>query len=273
MYMKKISENLQKSLTTVVDSHLNTHYRIGMRVVKTTVSVMICLLIALLTGGWDYMSITAVSAIVTIRPTRGETLNTGIFRVLGTFFGGLLGILTVIIGLYLPFYKDGLFVLVIPLMLLLNLYLCNVLKMQDSCTISCVVTILVAAHVNLDATLGGALVYTLFRIRDTLIGVVVATVLNLIPFRAPAELQTENGESAQSDAVPGDAPGDTPGDTPEDASGDTPGSKPADVSDDRQGDVLNLKPGDTPGSKPADVSDDRQGDALNLKPGVSPGEK
>ena len=170
-----------KSFNSVVTAHLNTHYHIGMRVVKTAVAVMICLLIALLTGGWDSVSIAAVSAIVTIRTTSGETMHSGVFRLLGTVIGGVVGILTVIIGLFLPYYSSGLFVIVIPLMLLLDLYLCNVLKMLDSCTISCVVTILVATQINLDATVGGALIYTLFRLRDTLIGVIVATILNIAP--------------------------------------------------------------------------------------------
>jgi uncharacterized membrane protein YgaE (UPF0421/DUF939 family) len=194
--MGRIYKRLQ-ILTAAVNTHLNTHYQIGMRVVKTAAAVMICLLIALFTGGWDSIPITAVSAIVTLRPTRGETVNTGIFRVLGTIIGGVIGTLAVLIGLFLPYYNDGLFVIVIPLMLLLNLYLCNVLKMQDACTISCVVTILVAAHIDLDLSVGGALVYTLLRLRDTLIGVVVATLLNIVPYFISALLnnskETEGG--------------------------------------------------------------------------------
>ena len=179
--MIKVTESI-KNLTEMVDSRLDTHYRIGMRVVKSAAAVMICLLISLLFKGWDTMAIAAVSAIVTIRPTRVETMSSGMFRVIGTIFGGAVGILTVFIGLFLPYYNEGLFVVVIPLMLLLNMYVCNVLKMQDSCTISCVVTILVAAHVNRDASVGSALIFTLFRVSDTLIGVVVATVMNILPY-------------------------------------------------------------------------------------------
>jgi len=164
-----------------------------MRVVKTAAAVGICLLVALLTGDMDSVSITAVSAIVTIRATQGETVHTGVFRVLGTIIGGVLGILTVMIGLFLPYYNEGLFVIIIPAMLLFNLYLCNVLKMQDSCTISCVVTIIVAAHVNPESTVDGALTYTLFRVRDTLIGVVVATVMNIIPYQIAGLLKKLKG--------------------------------------------------------------------------------
>ena len=193
--------NKLKKLTLAVDSHLDTQYRIGMRVVKTSAAVMICLLIALFVGGWSSIPITAVSAIVTIQPTRGETVKTGGFRVLGTIIGGVIGTLTVIIGLFLPYYSDWLFVIVIPFMLLFNLYLCNVLKMQDTCTISCVVTILVASHVNLEATIGSALIFTLIRIRDTLIGVVVATIMNIVPHYFTVLLKKRNapGEELMED--------------------------------------------------------------------------
>ena len=175
--MKRLIEKI-RNLAPVMD----TQYRIGMRVVKTAAAVMICLIIALLAGSMESVPIATVSAIVTIRATQGETVRTAVFRVLGTIIGGALGMLTVVIGLFLPYYYDGLFVLVIPLMLILNLYLCNVLNLQDSCTISCVVTIMVAAHIELDATVQESLLYTLLRLRDTFIGVVVATIMNIVPY-------------------------------------------------------------------------------------------
>jgi len=171
-----------RNVPQVVDSHLDTSYRVGMRVIKSVAAVMVCMLIALLTGSRSAIPITAVSAMVTIRATRGETVYSGLFRVLGTIIGGILGMAAVVIGLFLPYYNEGLFVVIIPLMLMLNLYLCNVLKMQDSCSISCVVTILVGSPITQGATVDDALIYTLFRVQDTLIGVVVATVMNIVPY-------------------------------------------------------------------------------------------
>ena len=175
--MIKLFEKI-KSVAPAVD----THYRIGMRVIKTAASVAICLLIAIFHEGMESVPIVAVSAIVTIRPTQGETVHTGVFRLLGTIIGGVLGVVTVFIGLFLPYYNEGLFVIVIPCMLLLDLYLCNVLNMQDSCVIACVVTIIVASHVTLDVTVGEAMIFTLLRLRDTFIGVAVATVMNIVPY-------------------------------------------------------------------------------------------
>jgi len=186
--MKRLLDKLKKHAPVV-----DTHYRVGMRVVKTVAAVMICLLIAFLTGSMESVPITAVSAIVTIRPTQGETVHTGIFRVLGTILGGALGILTVMVGLFLPYYNDGLFVVIIPLMLLLNLYLCNVLSLQDSCNISCVVTIIVAAHITPDASVGESLIFTLQRLMETFIGVVVATIMNIVPYHISGFFKKHNG--------------------------------------------------------------------------------
>ena len=167
----------------MVDSHIDTQYRIGMRVIKTVVAMMVCLLISMLTGGSVSISISAISALVTLRATQGETLQSGVFRLIGTILGGLLGVLTILIGLYLPYYSEGLFIVVIPLMLLLNLYLCNLLKMQDSCQISCVVIIIVATNVDIVATVGDAFILTLSRLRDTLIGFAAATFMNIVPYK------------------------------------------------------------------------------------------
>ena len=173
---------------------VDTGYRIGFRVVKTIIAVTVCLLIAWLIGSRDSLPIAAIAAIVTMQATQSETLRMGVFRVLGTVIGGAFGILTVLIGLVLPHYADGLFIIVIPLMLLINLYLCNLLNMQDSCSISCVVTIIVAAHIVVDASFDESLIFTFVRLRDTLIGVIVATVINLLPGLVKNKVQAPNSK-------------------------------------------------------------------------------
>jgi len=174
--MKRLFEKLADNAPTV-----DTGYRIGMRVIKTIIAVTICLFIAWLLGSKDSLPIAAIAAIVTMQATQSETLRIGVFRILGTIIGGAFGIITILIGLVLPYYADGLFIIIIPLMLLFNLYLCNLLKMQDSCSISCVVTIIIASHIVADATFNETLVFTFIRLRDTLIGVVIATIINMSP--------------------------------------------------------------------------------------------
>ena len=193
---KKLSEQL-KSLAP----RPNVHYHIGMRVVKTAAAVMVCLLIALLTGSRNSIPITAVSALVAMQATAGDTVKTSVYRVLGTVIGGAFGLLAVIIGIFVPYYIEGLFVIIIPLMLLLDLYLCNVLKMHEACSISCVVTIIVAARVTTDISVSESLVYTIIRLRDTFIGVVIATIINALPNQVAGifKLYDDEAESETAD--------------------------------------------------------------------------
>jgi len=174
--MSKLIEELKNCVSAV-----DTNYRIGMRVVKTAAAVLVCLLIAWLLGSENLMQISAISALVTLRASSDDTMHTGIARVLGTVIGGIMGFLTVLVGLFLPYYSEGLFVVVIPAMLVLNLYICNLFKMHDSCGISCVVTIVVAAQITPLAGVSYTLIFALLRVRDTLIGVAVATIIDLAP--------------------------------------------------------------------------------------------
>ena len=174
-------KNLPLRILRKIYSLVDTKYRIGMRVVKTAASVMVCLLISLLMDTHDSIPIIAVSAVVTLCATPGDSVHVAIARVLGTGIGGLFGALTVVMGLFLPYYADGLFIIIIPMVLMLNLYMCNFLKIQASCTISCVVTIIVASQVDLSASISLALIFTLLRMRDTFIGVAVATIINTTP--------------------------------------------------------------------------------------------
>ncbi|MCL2222055.1 MAG: aromatic acid exporter family protein [Oscillospiraceae bacterium] len=160
---------------------VDTGYRIGMRVVKTIAAVAICLLIAWLMGSRDSLPIAAIAAIVTMQATGTETVKIGVFRVLGTIIGGIFGILAVLIGLSMPEYAQGLFIVVIPIMLLFNFYICNLLNMKDACSISCVVTIIVGSQILVEASFGESLAFTFIRVRDTLIGVSIATIINMLP--------------------------------------------------------------------------------------------
>ena len=174
--MKKIFGKLFEDSLQV-----DTQYRIGMRVIKTIAAVTMCLLIAWLMGSRVSLPIAAIAAIVTMQATQTETLKIGIFRVLGTIIGGVFGIFAVLIGLIAPYYAQGMFIIIIPIMLLLNLYLCNLLNMRDSCSISCVVTIIVGSQILVDVSIGESLAFTFIRVRDTLIGVCVATAINMLP--------------------------------------------------------------------------------------------
>ncbi|MDL2217613.1 aromatic acid exporter family protein [Christensenellaceae bacterium OttesenSCG-928-M15] len=161
-----------------ITGRLNLQYKIGMRVVKTIVAVTICMLISLVSHDTNLISVSAVSAIVTLRASNRDTLRAGLLRLVGTLIGGLIGLLCVVIESFVPFYNQGLYVIIIPLMMLLDFYICNVFNLTDAAAISSIVVLLVATHVNMAA--GEAISYAIQRVVDTLIGVAVATAVNML---------------------------------------------------------------------------------------------
>lgn len=181
--------------------NVNTRYHIGMRVVKTALSVFVCMLISFLLDNSNIMHVSAVSAIITMQPSHQDTIRVGAMRVGGTLLGGVVGLLCMLLGQVVPFYAEGMFVLLIPLFMMLDLYICNVLGLQDAAVISCVVVLLIATYV--DVALPDILRVAGGRVVDTTIGVVVATGINMLV--APLEArQTEEKRrrEEQEDAAP-----------------------------------------------------------------------
>jgi len=204
--MKRLFEKITDNAPSV-----DSGYRIGMRVIKTVAAVTICLIVAWLIGSRDSLPIAAIAAIAAMQTTQSDTLRTGIFRFLGTLIGGLFGILAVYSGSMLPLSVAAQFIVIIPVALLINLYVCNLLRMQESCSISCVVTVIVASQLTVGAPYYELFGYTFIRLRDTLIGVVIATLINMLPnfIRWCLKLETKNDMSvdeaeSEDDAASGD---------------------------------------------------------------------
>ena len=185
-------EQQKKPLRKRVD----LHYKPGLRVYKTIFSVMLCMGISLLTDSVDAMPVMVVSAIVALRVSQQDTIRVGVYRVVGTLLGGLLGMLCVVLEPIIPFYTQGMFVLVIPLVMLFDFYLCNVFHLQDVSVISCIVVLLVSMHINAAAT--QALPYALHRVGNTLIGVLIATVVNIAFFPKRSKEEVEHHTPSES---------------------------------------------------------------------------
>lgn len=157
---------------------MNLKYRPGMRSIKTVVAVFFALLIGFFMNRTTTISVASVSAIVCLRQNNQETMRFSAMRLAGTVLGGIVGFLAALAGEFIPNYSNGVFLIVVPLFLLANLYLCNVLHLQQGLTISCVVVLMVA--INFEGTRQDSLMYALNRAFDTLIGVVVALLVDIL---------------------------------------------------------------------------------------------
>ncbi len=152
-------------------------YKIGLRTIKTTLAVFLCLVVQLIFSMNRIDTFyAAIAAVVCMRETAEESLDMGVHRFLGTFIGGVMGFALMNIKPIIPYYTEGLYVIIVPLGMMLCICACNWFNKKSAVAICCVVFLSIA----LDTTLNikNTLLYISLRILFTTIGIVIATLLN-----------------------------------------------------------------------------------------------
>lgn len=142
----------------------------GMRNIKTGIGVMICVLIGKM-NVIDSTFYAAIACIVSMQTTVKSSLTVGLNRLKGTFIGGLIGFLFVLIHPGDP--------IISCLGIITTIYICNILKINKSITIACVVYCAIQLNIG-DAS---PIVYSLSRTLDTSIGVIVGVAVNYFIYR------------------------------------------------------------------------------------------
>lgn len=139
--------------------------KIGMRNVKTALSVLICILLfQLFKMGSPFYA--AIAAIISMQSSVADSFKTGKYRMLGTFLGALVGLIFALIGHGSP--------ILISLGIMIIIYISNLLKWNKSISIAGVVFISIMINMN-----GGSpFAYSFNRLVDTLIGITVAVLVN-----------------------------------------------------------------------------------------------
>lgn len=111
----------------------------GMRNIKTGIGVMICVLVGYL-NIIDKTFFAAVACIVSMQTTIKSSMTVGLNRLKGTFVGGLIGFLFALI-------KPG-----DPILscigIITTIYICNILKINKSITIACVVYMVIQFNIQ-----------------------------------------------------------------------------------------------------------------------------
>lgn len=149
---------------------------IGMRVVKTVIAVYVCFLISFLRNGIPFYS--AIAAILCMQNDHNNSLEVGKSRMIGTLIGGVYGFLAIILINYVNIELFGyIHYLVLSLFLIPIIYTNVFFKFISSTYISCVV------FFSITVSHGGDLAplsFTLNRMVDTLIGIVVSIITNIV---------------------------------------------------------------------------------------------
>lgn len=168
---------------------INSKYKIGLRAIKTAIAVGICILLSFIFHREDAM-FSSIAAMICIQQTYDQTFETGIHRFIGTILGGIIGYIVLKLICLVPGYNNLFDIIISPICILLVIYICNKINKQDSVIIGCIVLISIIAQPvkNLDDTL----IYVINRVIDTLIGIIVAMVINGFFLPKRSKNQTES---------------------------------------------------------------------------------
>ena len=142
----------------------------GMRNIKTGIGVMICALVGYF-NIVDNTFFAAAACIVCMQTTVKSSVTVGLNRLKGTFIGGLIGFLFVIIKPGDPILSC--------LGVITTIYICNLLKVNNYVTIACVVYCAIYLSIG-DAN---PIAYSISRILDTSVGVIIGVAVNYYIFR------------------------------------------------------------------------------------------
>lgn len=175
---------------------IHPEYKIGLRTIKTALAVFLCLVINLITP-METALFAAIAAVVCMRETPEQSLEMGIQRFLGTLIGGFLGFLLLTAVPYIPYYEEGLYILILPLAMIVAISVCVLTNRKDAVIICCVTLLAITLDTSLNTD--STILYVGMRILDTSIGVVIATLLNRFFFPYDAEAVKE--EQEQEEAV------------------------------------------------------------------------
>lgn len=142
----------------------------GMRNIKTGIGVMLCVVVGSL-NLIDNTLFAAIACIVCMQTTVKGSLTAGLNRLKGTFIGGVIGFIFVLIHPGNPILSC--------LGIITTIYICNVLKINNSISIACVVYCAIYLGVGTNSPLE----YSFHRIIDTSIGILVGVCVNYFIYR------------------------------------------------------------------------------------------
>lgn len=163
-------------------AHRITNYLIrnspGMRVVKTALAIIICLLIEYYRGStMPYHA--CIATIVCMQPTLKSTFNASVDRTLGTIIAGAYAYLIAMLLInkfgFAP--SHSLYYLLTGILSFPLMALMITIKKPGSLAITVIVYLVIALSVSAS----DALPYTLERVVGTLIGIAVALFVNWLP--------------------------------------------------------------------------------------------
>lgn len=150
------------------------HFRLGMRTIKTGIAVLICVFIYHFFDR-QYTMIAALSAVFALREDISSTFTFGKSRILGNTLGAI-GAIIFAVSMQLFHYNFVIELFLIPLLVIGIIVLFDGLN-YNSGIIGAVATLLIIIYM---IPRDQSVLYAFWRMLDTVIGVVVAIIVNHI---------------------------------------------------------------------------------------------
>ncbi|MDR1246237.1 MAG: aromatic acid exporter family protein [Clostridiales Family XIII bacterium] len=154
---------------------------IGMRTIKTALSVLICMTAYHLIEPFGYTTkfdafLACTAAIICMQDSMEKSFKNGRNRMAGTGIGALLGMIFLYIDMFFDMFFDNDYpvITMIAFGVVVLITTCNLLRLSDSIVIGCVVFLVIA----LEQTANNPFVSSVQRLLDTAVGVGVAIAIN-----------------------------------------------------------------------------------------------
>jgi len=145
------------------------NWPIGMRTIKTAIVVIISYFIStIIPNSLPFAMIYA--SVICVETSVVSSFKIGYNRVLGTILGGIIGLLVA----YIPWYKG----LTMAIGIVVTILVCNYLNIKKTTAIA--ITLVIIILLGSDEFTPG--VYAVQRTVDTIVGIVIATIVNTLVF-------------------------------------------------------------------------------------------
>ncbi len=155
--------------------------KIGMRILKTTVAVFICLMVSLLRGDNAIPFYSAIATILCMQPYVGNSVKVALNRVYGTIIGAVYGCLVLLAELYfLPGCSQTVHYLLSAVAVIPVIYTTLLFRQKSASYIACVAFLSVTITTTVEIS---PFIFAFERVLDTIIGIAVALGVNI--FRVP----------------------------------------------------------------------------------------
>ncbi|MGL5634278.1 MAG: FUSC family protein [Sarcina sp.] len=149
--------------------------KVGARNLKTALAILLSILV-LKVLHFESPFYACIAAVICMSDSYENSVKMGKNRMIGTIIGGLFGTLaTIILSKYNVFWLKTLLIFVF---IIAVIYICTLLKKPGSVSIACIVLL---ANLLLDRNYSNY-IYTLSRIVETFIGIIIAVAINAYIF-------------------------------------------------------------------------------------------